>query len=103
MALTSAVSDLFKSIYELLASVLSAIYAVVHAAFSTVRGVIAGILSLVQSTVHEALHLTGGVGKFVASNFAALVVGGLLVFAYLRFSATPSSRAGSVAQKKKTQ
>lgn len=32
-------------------------------------------------------------------NFVALMVGGLLVFAYLRFSATPS-RAGPVAQKK---
>ncbi|EFZ02786.1 hypothetical protein X797_000737 [Metarhizium robertsii] len=99
MTLTTAVSDLFQSIYELFASILSTIYAVIHAAFTTVWNFVASILSLVQSIVREAVHLTGGVGKFVASNFVALIVGGLLVFAYLRFSATPS-RAGPVAQKK---
>lgn len=74
MTLTTAVSDLFQSIYELFASVLSTIYAVIHAAFSTVWNFIASILSLVQSIVREAVHLTGGVGKFVASKSLGLVV-----------------------------
>ncbi|OAA50698.1 hypothetical protein NOR_01148 [Metarhizium rileyi] len=99
MALTTALSDLFNSIYELFASCLSTIYAVIHAAFSTVWNFIASIFNLVLGVFREAVHLTGGLGKFVASNFVALIVGGLLVFAYLRFSAT-TTRTQPAAQKK---
>lgn len=74
MTLTTAVSDLFQSIYELFASVLSTIYTVIHAAFSTVRNFVASILSLAQSIVQGVVHLTGGVGKFVASESLGLVV-----------------------------
>ncbi|OAQ73615.1 hypothetical protein VFPPC_01292 [Pochonia chlamydosporia 170] len=99
MAITSAISDLFKSIYEVFASFFSAIYAVIHAAVSTVWNFILGVVNLVQSILVQAVHFTGGVGKFVASNFVALLVGGVLVFAYLRFSAT-GTRSTTVTQKK---
>ena len=70
MAITSAISDLFSSIYELFASFFGAIYAVIHGAFSAVYNFIAAILSLVQNVITEAIHLTGGVGKFVASKYS---------------------------------
>ena len=69
MAITSAISDLFSSIYELFASFFGAIYAVIHGAFMAVWNFIVAILSLVQNVITEAIHLTGGVGKFVASEY----------------------------------
>jgi phage-related protein len=77
MAVTTAVSDLFKSIYELFASVLGTIYAVIHGAFSFVWNFVTGILGLVQRVFTEAVHLTGGVGKFVASKYSYSRGGGL--------------------------
>lgn len=76
MSITSGVSGIFTSIYDLFASLLAIL-----------QGVIVCIVDVVQDLISQAVHLTSGVTKFVASNFIALAVGGLLVFAYLRYSA----------------
>ncbi|QPG94291.1 hypothetical protein C2857_005617 [Epichloe festucae Fl1] len=87
MSITSGVSGIFKSIYDLFASLLATIFAVLQGAVSAAQGFIVCIVDVVQDVISQAVHLTSGVAKFVASNFIALAVGGLLVFAYLRYSA----------------
>ncbi|QUC23771.1 uncharacterized protein UV8b_08012 [Ustilaginoidea virens] len=100
MALTSAVSDLFRSIYELFASLVAAVYAAVYAVFAAAQSVVVGLATAVRDVLAQAVHLTGGVAKFVTGNFVALAVGGLLVLGYLRVSA---SRRQEAVRAKKTQ
>ncbi|KZZ99440.1 hypothetical protein AAL_02012 [Moelleriella libera RCEF 2490] len=86
MSIPSAVSGLVRSVYDLFASLLATIYAVIHDVLSAVQSVLAGAVHFVQHVIGEAIHVTGGVTKFVLSNFVALAIGGLLVFGYLRYS-----------------
>ncbi|SPJ85129.1 uncharacterized protein FTOL_10980 [Fusarium torulosum] len=98
MAITSAVSDLFASIYELFASVFNTIYTIIHSVFSAVLGFIQGFFNLISDVLSGLVDVTGGVGKFVASNAAILAVGALAAFAYVRYTAQ-----GKAVANKKTQ
>ncbi|KAG5978703.1 hypothetical protein E4U55_006049 [Claviceps digitariae] len=99
MSLSSAVSGIFTSIYDLFASLLATMLALAQGALHAVQSVLMGLVHLVQGMASQVVHLTGGATKFVASNFIALAVGGLLVFAYLRYAANRQVVAGQ----KKTQ
>ncbi|KAG6003051.1 hypothetical protein E4U54_000755 [Claviceps lovelessii] len=98
MSLSSAVSGIFTSIYDLFASILAAILALAQGALHGVQSTLMGIVHLARDVVSQMVHLTGGATKLVASNFIALAVGGLLVFAYLRYAA--GNRPAVPAQKK---
>ncbi|KAM0559275.1 hypothetical protein ACHAO7_001535 [Fusarium culmorum] len=98
MAITSAINDLFSSIYELLASVFNTVYAIIHSIFSAVLGFVQGLFNLIGDVVSGLVEVTGGVGKFVASNAAILAVGALGAFAYVRYTAQ-----GKQVANKKTQ
>ncbi|KAF5670496.1 hypothetical protein FHETE_4403 [Fusarium heterosporum] len=98
MAITSAITDLLSSIYELFASVLNTIYTVIHSIFSAVLGFVQGLFNLVGDVLSGLVDVTGGVGKFVASNAAILAVGALAAFAYVRYTAQ-----GRAVANKKTQ
>ncbi|EKJ70299.1 hypothetical protein NXS19_004945 [Fusarium pseudograminearum] len=98
MAVTSAINDLFASIYELLASVFNTVYAIIHSIFSAVLGFVQGLFNLIGDVVSGLVDVTGGVGKFVASNAAILAVGALGAFAYVRYTAQ-----GKQIANKKTQ
>ncbi|QPC69526.1 hypothetical protein HYE68_000278 [Fusarium pseudograminearum] len=98
MAITSAINDLFASIYELLASVFNTVYAIIHSIFSAVLGFVQGLFNLIGDVVSGLVDVTGGVGKFVASNAAILAVGALGAFAYVRYTAQ-----GKQIANKKTQ
>ncbi|KAG6026817.1 hypothetical protein E4U41_001167 [Claviceps citrina] len=87
MSLSSAVSGIFTSLRDLFASLLAAILAVFRGFLHALQSVLVGAVDVVRGVVSQAVHLAGGVTTFVASNFIALAVGGLLVFAYLRYSA----------------
>lgn len=65
MAITTAISDLFKSFYELIASVLSAAYAVVHSTVDAVLGFITGLVTLLGDITGGVIDVTSGVGKFI--------------------------------------
>jgi hypothetical protein len=69
MAVTSAINDLFASIYELLASVFNTFYTVIHSILSAVLGFVQGVFNLITDVVSGLVDVTGGVGKFVASKF----------------------------------
>lgn len=64
MAITTAVSDLFGSFYELISSVLGAAYAIVSSLVNAVVGFVAGIFSLAGDIASGAADIAGGVGKF---------------------------------------
>jgi phage-related protein len=69
MAVTNAITDLIKSVGELLSSVFGAAYAIVHSFISGVVGLFAGFFALVADLAKGMVDLTGGVGKFVAGRF----------------------------------
>lgn len=71
MAITSAVSDLVNSFYEFLSSIVGAVYWVVHSIASAVVGLFTGLGRLVGDIVGGAVHVAGGVGKFVLGKSEA--------------------------------
>lgn len=71
MAITTAISDFIKSIYELLASILSTAYAVVSSTVSAILNFFAGLFDLLGNIVSGMVDVAGGVGKFVAGTFLA--------------------------------
>lgn len=72
MAITSAINDLFASIYELLASVFNTVYTIIHSILSAVLGFVQGLFNLIGDVVSGLVDVTGGVGKFVASEYPPL-------------------------------
>ncbi|VUC28601.1 unnamed protein product [Clonostachys rosea] len=87
MAITTAISDLFKSFYELIASVFNAAYAVVHSTVQAVLGFITGLITLLGDITGGVIDLTSGVGKFILGNFVVVSIGALAAFGYLRYTA----------------
>lgn len=69
MAITSAISDLFKSFYELLASVFGTAYSIVYSAFAAVFSFINGIFTLAGDILGGFIDITTGVGKFVVGTY----------------------------------
>ncbi|KAM5346344.1 hypothetical protein ACJ41O_009349 [Fusarium nematophilum] len=98
MAITSAINDFLRSIYELLASVFSTIYAVIHSVLVAILGFARGLFNLIADVASGLVDVAGGVGKFVAGNAAILAVGAIAAFAYVRFTAQ-----GQRAAAKKTE
>lgn len=115
MAITSAISDLFSSFYELIASVLNAAYTIVHSIFLAVYNFVAGIFQLSGNVVEGLANVVGGVGKFImgmfsllsvkfdtlltnTGNIVLLSIGALAAFAFFRYTA----QGRQVAAGKKT-
>ncbi|KAF7561639.1 hypothetical protein G7046_g2507 [Stylonectria norvegica] len=99
MAITSAIADLFNSFYELLASILGTAYAIVHSIVAAITGLVTGFFNLIANVLSGLVEVTGGVGKFVASNIVLLSIGALAAFAYVRYTASGQRAVAS----KKTQ
>lgn len=68
MAITTAISDLFRSLYELLSSVLGTAYAIVHSIFAAAFNFVNGILSLAGDIIGGFINVTEGVAKFIAGK-----------------------------------
>lgn len=69
MAVTNAITDLVKSVYELLASILGAAYTIIHSFINGVLGLFAGFFAFVGDIGKGVFDLVGGVGKFIAGAF----------------------------------
>jgi hypothetical protein len=91
MAVTNAITDLIKSIGELLSSVFGAAYAIVHSFISGALSLFAGFFAFVSDLAKGVVDLTGGVGKFVAGKFLVSCQPG----SALTDQATPSSSPSS--------
>ena len=65
MAITSAFTDLLKSLAELFSSVLNAAYSIVHSSVAGILGLFAGFFAFVGDIGKGVFDLVGGFGKFV--------------------------------------
>jgi phage-related protein len=72
MAITTAVSDLFSSFYELIASIFGAAYSLVHGLVSVIVGFFSGVVNLILGFIRETLHAAGSSGKFVLRKLTLL-------------------------------
>lgn len=68
MAVTNAITDLIKSFYELLVSILGTAYSVVQKTVQSVFSFISGLFTLMGDIASGIVDVTGGVGKFVAGT-----------------------------------
>ena len=120
MAITTAISDLFKSFYELISSIFGAAYAIVNSVVGAVVCFVTGIFKLAGDVLGGAIDIAGGVGKFIAGkpptrtrhrlcregmsnggivgNIVLISVGALLAFAFVRYTA----QGQRIAAQKKT-
>lgn len=104
MALSTALEDFMKSIYELFASIVGTVYSIIYSTVSAVFAFIAGLFSLVGDVVAGMAKAAGGVGKFVTGKFSCvegktpvltwlignivlITIGALGAFAYVRYTA----------------
>ena len=87
MAITTAISDLFASFYELFASIIGTMYSMVHALFSAVVNFVTGIFTLIADVLGGFVEMAGGIGKFLASNVAILAVGVIGAVLFVRYTA----------------
>lgn len=69
MAITTAINDLFSSIYELIASILGTFYAVIHSVINAILGLVQGFFTLVSDVLSGVVDVAGGIGRFLASTF----------------------------------
>lgn len=76
MAITTAITDLFASFYELLASVLGTMYTLVHTVVMACVNFVTGIFALVGDVLSGFVEMAGGVGKFLASKSLSLPTSG---------------------------
>ncbi|KAK0383836.1 hypothetical protein NLU13_9747 [Sarocladium strictum] len=87
MAITTAISDLFASIYELFASILGTMYSLVHAVIMAFVNFVTGIFTLAGDILGGVAEMAGGVGKFLASNIAILAIGVIGAVLFVRYTA----------------
>jgi phage-related protein len=87
MAITSAISDLFKSIAELFESVFSTAYSIVHSILLACFNFVSGIFALAGDILGGFIDITTGFGKFVLGNIVVVTIGALGAFAYVRYTA----------------
>lgn len=115
MAITTAISDLFSSIYELFASIIGTIYTIIASFVSAIVNFVSGIFTLSGDVVQGVVDVVGGVGKFILGTYAdvrdcnsytyislgnivLISVGALLAFGFFRYTA----QGRQVAAGKKT-
>jgi hypothetical protein len=69
--LFSAITDIFHSIYELIASFVLTIWSIISTVVDQVFGFVAGIFSLVSHAVVGVLEVVGETGKFLIGKFVS--------------------------------
>jgi len=70
---TGAISDFFKSIFELIASFFQTLFQLVETIFKTAFNFFASILNLFADTFKGLLDVVGGVANFLLAN--AVLIG----------------------------
>lgn len=65
MAITSAVTDLVSSVYELFASLVGAAYTIVHSFVAGILSLFSGFFAFIADIFQGVFDIVGGVGKFV--------------------------------------
>lgn len=78
MALTNAITDLFSSFYELLASIVGTIYGLISTFVMAIVNFITSIFALVGDVFKGAFDIAGGVGRFL-TGMSTLPVPSLVI------------------------
>ncbi|CCE30152.1 uncharacterized protein CPUR_04000 [Claviceps purpurea 20.1] len=86
MSLSSALSGIFTSLHNLFSSILATILALAQNILHALQSCLSGLVHLVRGVLTQVVRVTGGAGKFIASNIVALAVGGVLVMVYLKYA-----------------
>ncbi|KAK5659612.1 hypothetical protein OQA88_816 [Cercophora sp. LCS_1] len=86
MAITTAITDLFSSVYELFASLIGAAYTIVHSFVAGIASLFAGFFAFIADIFQGVFDIVGGVGKFVTGNIVILGIIGAGVYGYLHFT-----------------
>lgn len=109
MAITTAITDLIKSVAELISSVFGAAYSIVHSFLTGVFGLFAGFFAMIGDLGEGVFDIVGGVGKFIAgkshtmsgglsgadvviANIVVLGLVGAAGYAYMRFVQQPQQQ-----------
>lgn len=69
MALTTAISDFIKSIYELFASFFQTLFALIQTILSTVYNFFASVLQLSADSMKGVFSIFGGVANFLLCKY----------------------------------
>ncbi|KAK1756480.1 hypothetical protein QBC47DRAFT_380034 [Echria macrotheca] len=99
MAVTTAVTDLFASFYELFASIVNAAWTIVHSFIMGIAGLFTGVFTFFADIFKGLFDVVGGVGKFVTGNFVILGVIAAGAFAYFRFTEQGQMQARNLGAK----
>ncbi|KAK3940191.1 hypothetical protein QBC46DRAFT_341751 [Diplogelasinospora grovesii] len=105
MAVTSAVNDLIASVYELLASLFSGVYNIVHSIITAVLGLFTGFFTLMADVFSGVVDVVGGLGKFVAGNIVVIGIIAAAGYGFVRYQQTQGrsvTSSATAAQKKTT-
>ncbi|KAL2257975.1 hypothetical protein VTK26DRAFT_8891 [Humicola hyalothermophila] len=94
MAISTAVTDLVKSLAELLSSALGAAYAIVHSLVAGFVGLLTGLFAFAGVLGRGVLDLVSGVGRFLTGNIVILSIIGVAGYAYMRFARQPQQQQG---------
>ncbi|KAK0631052.1 hypothetical protein B0T17DRAFT_488754 [Bombardia bombarda] len=86
MAVTSAVSDLVKSVAELFSSLVGAVYTIVHTFFAGILHLFSGFFAFIGDIFAGVLDLVGGLGKFITGNIVILGILAIGVYGYFHFT-----------------
>ena len=65
MAVTTAVEDLFKSVYELFASVVGTVVTLVQTFLNAILSFFSGFVNMIAQIFSGVVDVVGGVGKFI--------------------------------------
>ncbi|KAL1844744.1 hypothetical protein VTK73DRAFT_1875 [Phialemonium thermophilum] len=104
MSILAAINDLFRSVYELAASIAGTALHTVQSLVSAVVGLFTGFVRLIQDLLHGAIDVVGGVGRFVIGNIVILTVLSVAGYAFLRLRQQQQRQGGkavTVGDKKK--
>lgn len=65
MSIINAIEDLFKSFYELIATIVSTFYHIIQTFVTAVLSFFTGIINMIADVFSGAVDIVGGVGKFL--------------------------------------
>jgi len=85
MAVTSAISDFVKSIYELFESFFTTLFSLVSTVVSAVVTLFTDLINLVAGTLKGGLNVLGETGKFIFGNAILIIIVGVAAVGYLQY------------------
>ncbi|KAH8898098.1 hypothetical protein GQ53DRAFT_678071 [Thozetella sp. PMI_491] len=83
MAITTAIGDLFHSVYEMFLTIFGTIYNLISSFFLAIIHFFQDFVNLITSVLGGVIEVAGGVGKFVLGNVVMLGVVSAGIYFYV--------------------